>query len=258
VLPARGTLHLSRWQGRTAIRAGLRLPVMAGKHRTITVDGEELISLPALAALLGRSPMTVRRWIRKGRLAPAEVKIPKPGLLRGGSENYFTRQQVQNAISVLAKDQGRTSPTVNDQSVYHRPVRAWDESREADPRRIRQWPAIEDPASESKPEPEPLTSERCPHCGGKDILWQSSQIRGAHPALNQFAFCERCQRQVTPEPTFDPPPPERAWGDNYFVARGPAMAGRRRRPPPLTSVQAAVRAPKPAPTRRLNVLPPLD
>jgi hypothetical protein len=232
---------------------------MAARHRTITVDGTEFISMAALAARVGKSKRTLQRMEREGRLAKPEHLIRKPGLLGGGSERFYTPKEVEHVVTVLAAEQQRNEVATT-RLVERRPTRPWLSERhtETDANRVRQWSGIEDPASESTPEPEPLTSEPCPHCGGKDIVWSHSGIRGAHPSLNQYAFCEGCQRQVVPEATFDPPAQRGFWGDSYSIAAAIPVCGIRRRPRPLTSVQAAVRAPKPAPTRRLNILPPLD
>ena len=230
---------------------------MARKHRTLTLDGQELISLPGLAAELGRTPMTVRRWMRDGKLPPPDVKIPKPGLLRNGHENYFTKEQVQDAFSVLAREEQRQAyektPLITKPQL--RPWReATGDSAAATP--ARRWNGTE-PAGEATPEPEPLTSERCPHCGGKDLVWHHDQIRGAHPSLNQRAVCQHCNLRVTPEPVFDPPRQPTAWGRDFTLppAALPQVATRRR-PAPLTHVHGAVRLPKPQSRSRVEI--PMD
>jgi hypothetical protein len=233
---------------------------MAGKHRTRVVDGEELVSLPGLAAELGRSIMTVRRWIRDGKLPPPDVRITKPGLLKNGAENYYTKQQVERAISAVATEEQRQEAE-KARLITKPQARPWQQGEERADKRVRRWSRIESPADEAEQEPEPpLTSERCPHCGGKDIIREFSQIPGARPALREHAWCERCERTITPEPVFDPPPQPNAWANELSVPPPVPTSRIGTRPRGLTSadIRGAVRS-QPQSRPKVDLpLPPLE
>jgi hypothetical protein len=216
--------------------------------------------MPALAARVAKSKRTLQRMERQGRLAKPEHLIRKPGLLGGGSERFYSPEEVERVVTALAAEYQRSEvPTTR--LVEHRPVRPWLSygHAETEPKQARRWSRIEDPTKERAPDPEPLTSEQCPHCGGKDtILWSHSGIRGGHPSLNQFAVCEKCNEVVHPVVEFAPRPQRVMAPDHSFtsVELGLSTRRSRRRGLMLGDVQGAVHAPKPVTPRPPGILPP--
>jgi hypothetical protein len=135
---------------------------------------------------------------------------------------------------------------------------------------LRWWNSIDRSEQEDRtgreeaPPPGRAEPARCPTCG-REVFYQSQQIRGASTAINILAHCEVHGVIVEPVEPETVDTGRSVWGEGYASAgrwRSPApeQESRRRRPPPMSERYAvgAVRAPKPAPKPKFDPLPPLD
>lgn len=67
------------------------------------VKGQEVqfFTIGALCAALGRPPVTVRLWIRKGRLPAASYRMPDRNGIKG--RRLYTRAQIEAIIEVATR-----------------------------------------------------------------------------------------------------------------------------------------------------------
>jgi DNA-binding transcriptional MerR regulator len=67
---------------------------------------EELSSIGSLAQAVGKSPITIRAWIRKGWIPPNTLWTdPIPGTLGDAGRRLWTRQQVEEVVEI-ARERG--------------------------------------------------------------------------------------------------------------------------------------------------------
>jgi hypothetical protein len=231
---------------------------MAGP-RTKTVDGVKLVSMAALAELVGKSKRTIQRAEADGKLPRPEHTISKPGLLGHGSERFYSPSEVAAAVALFAKEDQLAQEESGTRLFGPQPstARPWQSDRHAgsQPRR---WSRIDSrEQEEAVAEVEKMGEERCPSCKRTGtIVWQPRQTG---ITLKETAFCTHCDQAVVPIAEFSPPAQPNTWGSGGFPVPLSATppTPRRQRPEPLT-VRGAVRAPKPARPRIDIPLPPLS
>jgi hypothetical protein len=78
--------------------------------RFYEVNGEkvEFFTIGALAEVLDKKPVTLRTWIRHGKLPEARFKLPPRGKAtfgEQGGQRLWTRAQIE-AIAVIAAEEG--------------------------------------------------------------------------------------------------------------------------------------------------------
>jgi hypothetical protein len=228
-----------------------------GDHKTLVDDdGTELVSIKGAANTVGCSVKTILRAEADRRIAKPERTIPNGMKFGRASATRFYSPAEVAAIAAVLKPHG-DQQTVNPIPVTEPPPpRPWlgGGHRETEPRQ-RPWAGIQDPEADVMP----LAVERCPDCGSKSIVWSHDQVRGARPTLLQHAYCEKCQREVSPVVEFSPPPQRAMIPDRTFVFLEPGLPTRqrRRRGLMLGDMRAVSRTPKPTTSRPPGILPPL-
>jgi hypothetical protein len=230
--------------------------------RTKTIDGVKHLSLQGVTDQAGVSKRTGQRAQAKGRLPRAKLVISKPGAIKAGQEQWFTPEEVAQAVQILSKEKERQQQAREQAQDKAPPRRPWmGETKNAQP--PKRWGQVQGLEPEET-EPELPAPETCPHCHAKgSIVTWINPIPGARTEFGEQVICEQCGKRVEVEP--EPPAQSEKWGTwGSWGARGsgegqhtgfPATmfppsstSSARRRPAPLMpwDVQAVRRAPKPA------------
>ena len=73
--------------------------------RAVNGRNHEFFMIGALAEALGKSPPTVRGWIRKGILPKARYRLPaKPGTLGDTGKRLWTRAEIEGILKIAQEE----------------------------------------------------------------------------------------------------------------------------------------------------------
>jgi hypothetical protein len=155
--------------------------------------GDEYLSSGLAATLLGVSGRTVKRYVKAGLLASADI----PRGIKGqhwflpGDVEQLARLRAEGVTAPRDGKQARQLPFSSYARAGRRAVRTGDDWES--PAEQRDGPV--DTPGVVEPALQPVEPLLCPACGA-ELLTISAGVRGARADLNQILFCESCLQIV--------------------------------------------------------------